>query len=132
MSDFKPITIVGLNSKVEIEFDINLVMQMYHAYISYLPIDQRSPQEQLLLSKQMLVFQDLYNAEQKAAIEYIEKKADEEAVKQADVGPHYKNLDLEHSGQPCPLCLGYGVYEDGYGNKRTCARCAGKGIGKAV
>lgn len=92
---FKPITVVGLNSKTEIEFDINLVMKMFHAYIAYLPIEQRSPEEQLLLSKQLIAIQDLYNAEQKAAIEYIKQKAAEEEVKSAGIDPHYKERDPE-------------------------------------
>lgn len=92
---FKPITIVGLNSKKEIEFDINLVMKMFHAYIAYLPIEQRSPQEQLLLSKQLIAIQDLYNDEQKAAIEYIQKKADEDAVEEAGINVHYKEKGPE-------------------------------------
>jgi rubrerythrin len=92
---FKPITVVGLNSKKEIEFDINLVMKMFHAYIAYLPIEQRSPQEQLLLSKQLIAIQDLYNDEQKAAIEYIQQKAAEEEVKAAGIDVHYKERGPE-------------------------------------
>lgn len=92
---FKPITVVGLNSKTEIEFDINLVMKMFHAYIAYLPIEQRSPQEQLLLSKQLIAIQDLYNDEQKAALEYIQKKAAEEEVRAAGIDPHYKERGPE-------------------------------------
>lgn len=141
MNDFKPITIVGLNSKSEIEFDINLIMEMYHAYISYLPIEQRIPNKQLLIAKQMLVFQDLYNAEQAANEEYMEKKAAEAAVKAADVGPHYKSFedgdvvpfstnmpsgDLKEI--PCPLCGGSGIYDDGYGSRQQCTRCKGNGL----
>lgn len=92
---FKPITIVGLNSKKEIEFNINLVMKMFHAYIAYLPIEQRSPQEQLLLSKQLLAIQDLYNEEQGAAIKYMEQKAAEEEVKAAGIDPNYKERGPE-------------------------------------
>lgn len=92
---FKPITVVGLNSKTEIEFDINLVMKMFHAYIAYLPIEQRLPVEQLDIADQMLKIQDLYNAEQKSALEYIHKKAAEEEVKDAGIDLHYKEIGPE-------------------------------------
>jgi hypothetical protein len=92
---FKPIKVVGLNSKKEIEFNINLVMKMFHAYIAYLPIEHRLPVEQLDIADQMLKIQDLYNAEQKAALEYIQKKADEEEVRAVGIDPHYKERGPE-------------------------------------
>lgn len=137
---FKPITITGLNSKKEIEFDINLVMKMFHAYIAYLPIEQRSPQEQLLLSKQLLSIQDLYNEEQQVAIKYMEQKAAEEELKTAGIDPHYKergpeeqNIDdlMEAVRDPdakriCEACDGSGEN----GMFMSCIECGGSGYAK--
>lgn len=137
---FKPITIVGLNSKKEIEFNINLVMKMFHAYIAYLPIEQRSPQEQLLLSKQLLAIQDLYNEEQGAAIKYMEQKAAEEEVKAAGIDPHYKERGPEEQSiddlmeavrdpdakRICEACDGSGEN----GMFMMCLECGGTGYAK--
>lgn len=142
---FKPITIVGLNSKSEIEFDINLVMKMFHAYIAYLPIEQRSPQEQLLLSKQLLAIQDLYNEEQNAAIKYMEQKAAEEELKAAGIDPNYKERGPEEQSiddlmeavrDPnakiiCGYCNGSGsITFEGIPGWSDCDECGGSGYAK--
>lgn len=143
---FKPITVVGLNSKSEIEFDINLVMKMFHAYIAYLPIEQRSTVEQLQISDQMLKIQKLYNDEQKSAIEYMEKKAAEEELKAAGIDPHYKergpeeqNIDdlMESVRKSNPIDMKYCENCDGVGEIEMegigfvdCTECGGSGYAK--
>lgn len=127
MIQLHPITISGLYCKKEIQLDMNLIMTMYHAYISYLPIEQRYPEQQLNISKQMLELQDLYNIEQKAIDEYMEKKADEEAVKDAGVGvdkpvSSTNNEPSESKIKQCPECYGKG-HIDGL----TCSFCNGAG-----
>lgn len=142
---FKPITITGLNSKSEIEFDINLVMKMFHAYIAYLPIEQRSPQEQLLLSKQLLAIQDLYNEEQNAAIKYMEQKAAEEEVKAVGIDPNYKERGPEEQSiddlmenvrntkpiNACEMCGGTGSINNIVTESAImCLECGGSGYAK--